>query len=182
MPREANEPVAHGGAPRNVAAAALIFVVLVAQVTLVNRVTVAFAPDLVLLTVVALAVVRGPIEGAVIGFCAGLVADLVPPADHPLGQHALVLCVTGFLAGRGAARVPMVTVAIAAVAAPALAAGVGALLGDPGVSLEVLRMAWPRVAFCNLLAAPVVVWIVSILHRDRQARAEFVPSWRRRPI
>ena len=149
--------------------------------TLVNRLLVSLAPDLALLVVIALAVARGPVDGAIIGFCVGLAADLLPPSDHALGQYALVMCATGFAAGRGAERAPMLTIAACAVAAPGLAAGIGVLLGDPGVGWAVLRMAWPRVALCNLLAAPAVVWAVSALSRERRAKAEFVPSWSRRP-
>lgn len=56
--------------------------------------------DLVLIVVVAVALVRGPEFGTVVGFAGGLMLDLVPPADHLAGRWALALAVVGFLAGR----------------------------------------------------------------------------------
>ncbi|GAB3903621.1 hypothetical protein GCM10027612_70340 [Microbispora bryophytorum subsp. camponoti] len=64
---------------RNLLAALLLFVALVLQVSVVNRLLFSWAPDLVLLTVAALATRRGPVPGAVIGFCGGLAYDLLPP-------------------------------------------------------------------------------------------------------
>ena len=60
-------------------------------------------PDLVLVTVAALAVTGGPLEGALAGFCGGLALDVAPPAIHLVGQDALVLCLVGYGAGRLAA-------------------------------------------------------------------------------
>ncbi|CAM5330973.1 hypothetical protein SPURM210S_05625 [Streptomyces purpurascens] len=42
-------------------------------------------PDLMLLTVLGLALVYGHMGGALVGFGAGLLADLAPPADHAAG-------------------------------------------------------------------------------------------------
>lgn len=57
-------------------------------------------PDLVLIVVVAAALVRGPEFGAGLGFLAGVLTDLAPPADHALGRWALAFVVVGYLAGR----------------------------------------------------------------------------------
>jgi rod shape-determining protein MreD len=166
------------GMSRNLLAVLLIAVVLVVQVTVVNRLPLPVTPDLVLVTVIALGAVRGATAGAVIGFCAGLAADLLPPSDHVLGQYALVMCLAGFVAGRGAVRAPLTTVALCAVTAPALAMAVGALLGDPGVDWAVFRSAWPPAALVDLLAAPILVWVVTVLHRER--RSASMVAWRQR--
>lgn len=80
--------------------ATLIVVALVVQVSVLARLQLPGAvPDLVLLTVVGLALVYGPVSGSLIGFSAGLLADLAPPADHAAGRYALVLCVIGYLVG-----------------------------------------------------------------------------------
>ncbi|NUP77862.1 MAG: rod shape-determining protein MreD, partial [Nonomuraea sp.] len=68
------------------------------QVTLVNR-SPWGGPDLVVLAVVWLALARGPVWGGVAGLLGGLAADLTPPADHTVGRTALVLALTGLLAG-----------------------------------------------------------------------------------
>ncbi|GAA0376169.1 hypothetical protein Acor_32020 [Acrocarpospora corrugata] len=164
---------------RNLGTAALIFGALVVQMTLINRMGFAVAPDLVLLAVIALAALRGPTAGAVIGFLAGLAADLAPPTDHVLGQYALVMCLTGYLAGRGADRAPMLSVAACAVGAPALAVAVGSLLGDPGVDWSTFVAVWPGAALCNLVAAPFVVWAVHALFRPRRSKDVLVMGWRR---
>ena len=46
-------------------------------------------PDLVLLPVVALALSRGWLAGALLGLAAGWVVDLVPPGGDPLGLPPL---------------------------------------------------------------------------------------------
>ncbi|WP_327047086.1 rod shape-determining protein MreD [Microbispora sp. NBC_01189] len=167
---------------RNVTAALLLFVALVLQVSLVNRLLFMWAPDLVLLTVAVLAAKRGPLPGAVIGFCGGLAYDLLPPANHTLGQYALVLCFLGYAAGRMGERLPLLAMAACAVLAPGMVAGLGALLGAPGVTWGVLATAWPRAAVCNLVAAPLVLWAVNALYggrRGRAGRTELVPGYRR---
>jgi rod shape-determining protein MreD len=78
----------------------LIVVALVIQVSVLARLHLPGAvPDLLLLTVLGLALIYGHVGGALIGFGAGLLADLAPPADHAAGRYALVLCVIGYLAG-----------------------------------------------------------------------------------
>ena len=57
-------------------------------------------PDLALILVVVAAIDRGPQFGALLGFGAGLLLDLAPPADHVAGRWALALVVVGYLAGR----------------------------------------------------------------------------------
>ena len=56
-------------------------------------------PDLVLVGVVATAVLRGAVHGALAGLLAGWVVELVPPGGHPLGLTALVLMAAGLAAG-----------------------------------------------------------------------------------
>ncbi len=46
-------------------------------------------PNLALVVVVAAAIARGPQFGAVVGFVAGMLLDLAPPADHVAGRWAL---------------------------------------------------------------------------------------------
>ncbi|MEV0967632.1 rod shape-determining protein MreD [Microtetraspora glauca] len=164
---------------RNLVAGLLVFVALVVQVTVLNRLPVRVVPDLVLLVVIALAAVRGANAGMIIGFCAGLAADILPPAGGVLGQYALVLCITGFVAGKLAAHAPLVATEVCAVLAPALTVGVGALITDDGVGWAYMRTVWPWVALCNLIAAPVVLWAVRRLHRERRGQAVLMPSWRR---
>ncbi|KRB45215.1 MULTISPECIES: hypothetical protein [unclassified Terrabacter] len=58
-----------------------------------------WVPDLVLVAVVATAVLRGPVHGALVGLLAGWVVELVPPVGSPLGLTPLVMMVAGLVAG-----------------------------------------------------------------------------------
>lgn len=57
-------------------------------------------PNLALLVVVAAAVVRGSDYGAGVGFLAGMLLDLIPPASGTVGRWALALVIVGYLAGK----------------------------------------------------------------------------------
>jgi rod shape-determining protein MreD len=144
----------------------LIVVALVVQVSVLARLHLPGAvPDLLLLTVLGLAMVYGHVGGALIGFGAGLLADLAPPADHAAGRYALVLCVIGYLAGLikpengqlKSATGPMVVVVAAAVGSTLLYAGVGALVGDTAARHVGLGGLLFTAALYDLLLAPFVV-------------------------
>ncbi|MDQ3307474.1 MAG: rod shape-determining protein MreD, partial [Actinomycetota bacterium] len=83
---------------------AVVTVLIVVTVTLQMSIFSHFSirgvvPDLALLVVIAAALVRGPSYAALVGFAAGLVLDLAPPADHTAGRWALSLVLVGYLAG-----------------------------------------------------------------------------------
>jgi rod shape-determining protein MreD len=78
----------------------LLGLVLV-QVTLVAFLPTPWAvPDLVVVAVLALGHAHGPRVGGLAGAWAGLLLDLVPPADGPLGGWMLVLALAGAVLGR----------------------------------------------------------------------------------
>jgi rod shape-determining protein MreD len=153
---------------------ALVIVALVIQVSVLARLHLPGAvPDLVLLTVVALALVYGHVGGCLIGFGAGLLSDLAPPADHAAGRYALVLCVTGYFAGLirpengrlKSATGPMAVVVAAAVGSTLLYAGVGALVGDTAARHVGLPGLLISAALYDLLLAPFVVPAIMWLAR-----------------
>ncbi|KRC89582.1 rod shape-determining protein MreD [Terrabacter sp. Root85] len=81
-----------------------------------------WVPDLVLVGVVATAVLRGPVHGALVGLLAGWVVELVPPIGSPLGLAPLVMMLAGLVAGffrrassRSSLRAPAALLAAAAV-------------------------------------------------------------------
>ncbi|AXG77835.1 rod shape-determining protein MreD [Streptomyces paludis] len=154
--------------------ATLVVVALVVQVSVLARLQLPGAvPDLLLLVVLALAFVYGHVGGALIGFGAGLLADLAPPADHAAGRYALVLCVIGYLAGlvrpeKGQIRsafVPMAAVVAAALGSTLLYAGVGALVGDTSARHVGLGGLLFTAAVYDLLLAPFTVPLVMWLAR-----------------
>jgi rod shape-determining protein MreD len=118
-----------------------------------------------LLTVLGLALVYGHVGGALVGFGAGLLADLAPPADHAAGRYALVLCLIGYFAGLvkpetgrlKSATGPMVVVLAAAIGSTLLYAGVGALVGDTAARHVGLGSLLFTAVLYDLLLAPFVV-------------------------
>ncbi|MEV6395968.1 rod shape-determining protein MreD [Streptomyces sp. NPDC051907] len=152
----------------------LVVVALVVQVSVLARLQLPGAvPDLLLLTVLGLALVYGHMAGAFIGFGAGLLADLAPPADHAAGRYALVLCVIGYLAGLvkpdsgqlKSATGPMLVVVAAAVGSTLLYAGVGALVGDTAARHVGLGSLLFTAAVYDLLLAPFTVPLIMGLAR-----------------
>src|SRR5579862_7595044 len=80
--------------------------VLALELSVVPHLRLPYAvPDLVLLSVLALAASWGPTGGAVAGFALGLAQDVAPPSVGAIGRHALVLALAGALAGRAAREV-----------------------------------------------------------------------------
>jgi rod shape-determining protein MreD len=79
--------------------AALLLVTALLQVSIVTPLEVASGhPDLVLVLVVAIALVRGPLFGSVAGFWAGLALDVASLGT--LGLSSLLLTLAGYWAGR----------------------------------------------------------------------------------
>lgn len=159
---------------RTLLATLLVSVALILQVTVLARLQLPGAvPDLLLLTVLALALVYGHVGGALVGFGAGLLADLAPPADHALGRYALVLCVVGYAAGltkpetgqHRSVTAPMLVVAAGATSSTLLYAGVGALVGDTAARHVGLVGLLLTATVYDLLLAPFTVPLVMGLAR-----------------
>ncbi|MEO5876561.1 MAG: rod shape-determining protein MreD [Streptosporangiaceae bacterium] len=169
------------------------FVILIAaivlQVAVANRLPLpgAVTPDLVMLTVVALALFNGEAVGMVAGFGAGLLVDIVPPADHTLGMYALVYCLIGYACGLASDEMdrsqtlPFVVVAGGALAGNLLYALVGVLLGDPRAGWPLVSRMVPLAVLYNVLASPFVVWGVLKLsrrsNRERNRGGMSVPGY-----
>lgn len=127
-------------------------------------------PDLVLVVVLSIALYDGPLAGAVSGFGAGLLVDLL--SDHVLGVGALVLCLAGWATGtvrdyydRFSATTPIVIVAVASAGATLVLGGLLKLLGDPRVVWSGLAADVPRVALYDAVLTPFVFAAVSALNR-----------------
>lgn len=153
---------------------ALVVVALMIQVSVLARLQLPGAvPDLLLLTVLGLALVYGHLAGAFIGFGAGLLADLAPPADHAAGRYALVLCVIGYLAGLvrpesgriKSLTAPLLVVVGAAIGSTLLYAGVGALVGDTAARHVGLGGLLFTATVYDLVLAPFAVPFVMWLAR-----------------
>jgi rod shape-determining protein MreD len=150
----------------------LLTTAVLLQVAVLGRIPLPGAtPDLVMLVVISLALVQGPNEGAVVGFCGGLLLDVVPPAEGQLGRWALVLALVGWFAGRAAdaaeesALVPVLVVALSSAGSVLLYAGLGYALGDLRVSASAVLAALPTAVLYDVLLAPFVVPLLMRLAR-----------------
>jgi rod shape-determining protein MreD len=153
---------------RVILSAAVLGLALMLQLTVVNRLPLpgVGAPDLVLLTVVALGLCSGPAGGALTGFCAGLALDIAPPGSYLIGQYALVFCLVGYLCGRlrGIAnRSALLTIAAAMAAAAtgeAMSAAFGLAVSNPQVTWAAVRQVLPSSIVYDVVLAPFVLYLV----------------------
>lgn len=154
---------------------AVVFVAAILQVSVLNSVRVLDAtPDLLLIVLVSVALLRGSVAGAAAGFCAGLIVDLATMST--LGVSALLLTVAGYWAGRYAettgrdrAHAPVV-----AVVAITLLVGLGGfglhyMLGDTVSAQRSLAPLPATVILNGLLAYPVYGLVRRLIGRARTA-------------
>jgi rod shape-determining protein MreD len=149
-------------------AAAVVLTALVLQADVINRIALPLGrPDLSLLCVIAFGLTSGPVYGAVVGFCVGLAADVLPPADHTLGRLALAFAAVGYLAGLVEdveERSVLSTVAVvagASLVAVIVFAGLGALLGDGRITGAAVARSLAAAVLYDVVLAPFVVPVVS---------------------
>ena len=149
---------------RVAAASALVVVALVMQVAIFPHLAwEGIVPNFCLLVVVAAALVRGPAFAATLGFFAGLMLDLAPPADHVAGRWALALVVVGYVAGltRQETRAPAMTVVATVAASSFIGTSVyalsGVLLGDAVAGSGDLARVIVVAVICDVLLTPLVL-------------------------
>jgi rod shape-determining protein MreD len=138
-------------------AAVLVFVASILQVTIFSDIEIlGGAPDVVLLTLVAIALLRGSIYGAAAGFAAGLLVDTANLGT--LGVTSLLLTLAGYwigrygeTTGRDRGHAPFVSVAVATVLVQFGALILHYMLGDSVSARRVLLEALPPKVVLNLL-------------------------------
>ena len=157
-------------------ALAVVFVAALLQVVVVSSIVVGGgAPDLLLVAIVALALLRGSIPGAVLGFAGGLVVDILTLGT--LGVTSLVLTLAGFWAGRygettGRDRrfAPIIAVGTITLLAGAFGYALHYLLAEDVVAQHALVTALAPAFVLNLvLALPVHRLIRAIVGEDLRA-------------
>ena len=143
-------------------AAALLFVAALAQVSLIGAFDVLGGKaDLVLVTLVGVALLRGSVFGAGGGFLAGLVLDTATLGT--LGFHSLLLTIAGYwigrygeTTGRDRAHAPLLSVAVVTVLYAAAALALHFVLGQPSPArLVLVDTLLPGVLLNLLVAIPV---------------------------
>ncbi len=160
-------------------AAGLVFVALVLQVAVFPHLAwEGIVPDVCLLVVVAAALVRGPAFAATLGFFAGLMLDLAPPADHVAGRWALALVLVGYVAGlmrqdtRPSATTVVATVAASSFVGTSVYALSGVVLGDAVAGFgDVVRIILVALLWDVLLTPLVLPGLMRLLTRWEPASA-----------
>jgi rod shape-determining protein MreD len=152
-----------------VKAVGLLFAAAVLQVSIVAGIHVAGGtPDLLLVTLVVLALVRGSVFGAVGGFFSGLLADTANLGT--LGLTSLVLTVSGYwigrygeTTGRDRAHAPFLSVGVITVLASVGTLVLHFMLGE-NVSARGLLASLPATIVLNvLLTAPLYALVRRVL-------------------
>jgi len=162
----------------------LVTAVLVQTVVLTRIPFPGATPDLVLLVALSIALVQGPTRGAIVCFCAGLLLDVVPPADGAVGRWALVLCLVGWFVGRasdaveGSAGLPLLVVAGGVVASLVGYAALGWLIGDARVTTSAVTGALPSAVLYDVLFSPFVVPVVMGLARRLEVTTTYARTVR----
>ena len=174
------------GTQRLVAALLIVVAALLLQVTVFPHLAWnGVVPDLVLLAVVGAALVTEPRFATLLGFGAGLLLDLAPPADHVAGRWALSLLVVGYVVGRlahdhqpaqGSERPPYLLMLAAGAGGAFIGTSFFALSGmvlrDPAVGVgDMLEVVIAAVAYDVLVALVVLPLTVWVLTREAGARA-----------
>jgi rod shape-determining protein MreD len=134
-------------------AAAMLQAVIVSSIVLGGG-----TPDLLLVVVISVGLLRGSVPGAVFGFAGGLVVDLVTLGT--LGITSLVLTLAGFWAGRyaettgrGRRFAPLVAVGMITVLGGVLAFALHYMLGEAVLARHALVTALAPAVILNLVLA-----------------------------
>jgi rod shape-determining protein MreD len=158
---------------------AIVFVAVVLQSSIVSTIEIrGGTPDLVLVTLVAIALLRGAIWGAAAGFAAGLLLDTASLAR--LGETSLLLTVAGYwigrygeTTGRDRTHAPVLSVAVVTVLYAVGALALHVMLGDPVDAGTVLVGALiPGIVLNLLLTFPVYALVRRILGRPEWSAQE----------
>jgi rod shape-determining protein MreD len=131
-------------------------------------------PNFMLLVVIAAALVEGPRYGAVTGFSAGLLFDLL--GTGPIGPMALVLCLVGFAAGSleenmfaEGWRLPVTVVFLASLVTEIAYWIVLAVTGNAqAFGTTFLNVMLPSALYNGVLALLIFPWLARFLRRDQR--------------
>jgi rod shape-determining protein MreD len=150
----------------------IAFAAAVVQVVVVNALPLpAGRPDLIALIVIAVALASGSQRGAMFGFFAGFVADVMPPAAHIAGRDAFAYTIVGFLAGlleqheETSALTTIFMVAAGSAAAVLLYAALGGLIGDVRITPSATVHSLIAVVVYDVVLAPFVVRPIAAVMR-----------------
>jgi rod shape-determining protein MreD len=159
--------------------AGLLFVASILQVSIVGSIQVAGGtPDLVLVTLVAIALLRGAVVGSLAGFFVGLVLDTAYLGR--LGETSFLLSIAGYwigrygeTTGRDRSHAPLLSVAVTTILYAFGSLALHVVLGDSVDARRVLLDSLVPDALLNLLLTfPVYALVRRILGRPEWAATE----------
>jgi rod shape-determining protein MreD len=164
--------------------AVLIFVAAILQVTIFSSVDIlGGTPDVVLLTLMAIALLRGSIYGAAAGFAAGLLVDTANLAT--LGVTSLLLTIAGYwigrygeTTGRDRSHAPFLAVGVVTFLYAFGALFLHYMLGEPAPARVVLLDTLFQGIGLNLILTWPVYALVRRALRPSERRREAVPEVR----
>ena len=142
-------------------AAALLFFVVVVQLSIMANVEILDgSPNLLLVTLVCVALLRGAVFGTVAGFCAGLLVDT--GVFGTLGFTALLLTLAGYwtgrygeTTGRDRAHAPLLSIAVITILYQVAALVLRYMLGQNAPAGVIFSALVPTVLLNLLLTVPV---------------------------
>jgi rod shape-determining protein MreD len=142
-------------------AAGLLFVTVVVQLSIVANIEIFGGhPNLLLVTVVCVALLRGAVFGATAGFCAGLLADT--GVFGTLGFTALLLTLAGYWSGRygettgrDRSHAPLLSIAVISFLYQITALILRYLLGEPAPAGHIFGAILQTVLLNIILTIPV---------------------------
>jgi rod shape-determining protein MreD len=155
--------------------AVLLFVAAVAQVSIFSAIDVfGAAPDLLLVTLVAVSLLRGSVAGAAGGFFAGLVFDIASLGT--LGLTSLVLTLAGFwigrygeTTGRDRGHAPYLSIAVVTVIYEVGLLVVHFVLGESAPAGAVFASLLPAVILNLAITGPVYALVRRLLRPQAPA-------------
>jgi rod shape-determining protein MreD len=142
-------------------AAVLLFFVVVVQLSIIANVEILSGrPNLLLVTLVSVALLRGATFGAVAGFSAGLLADT--GVFGTLGFTALLLTLAGYwtgrygeTTGRDRAHAPLLSIAVITVLYQTAALVLRFMLGESAPAGDIFAALIPTVLLNLILTVPM---------------------------
>ncbi len=160
----------------------VLILALILHLTLLSRIRVDnVRPDALLLIAVVAGLIAGPERGAIVGFSAGLLADLF--LQTPLGLSALAYCLVGFAVGslqagilRAAWWIPVLTAIGASAAGVVLYAVLGAMVGQGEFVGPRLGVIAGLVGVLNGALAPAAMRLVGWAFRSTLADRSYATS------
>lgn len=159
----------------------VVFIAAMVQAVMVPSVVLGGTPDLLLIVVVSVGLLRGSVPGAVFGFAGGLIIDVLTLST--LGITSLILTLAGFWAGRyaettGRSRrlAPLVAAGVITLLAGFFSFVLHYLLGEDVVARYALvTVLVPTFLWSLVLAFPVYLLVRAAIH-DRSAAEPSPPQ------